>query len=212
MTKSTAELTIEYIKEHPHIKSCLKKGLVNYSSLARLISKELKIEKKTSNAAILIAARRFQEKLKKELGDERKIKTLLSESEIEIKNKINVFIMSKEANLDFIEELQKMIRKKSGTMFILEGSDNYTIIVQEKYANKIEEKYSNNIIKHHKDLALINFKTPQEVEEIIGVVSYLTSLFAENGVNIIELLSCWRDTLFVIDTKDVNKTISFLNF
>jgi len=212
MTKSTAELTIEYIKEHPHIKCCLKKGLVNYSSLARLISKELKIEKKTSNAAILIAARRFQEKLKKELGDERKIKTLLSESEIEIKNKINVFIMSKEANLDFIEELQKMIRKKSGTMFILEGSDNYTIIVQEKYANKIEEKYSNNIIKHHKDLALINFKTPQEVEEIIGVVSYLTSLFAENGVNIIELLSCWRDTLFVIDTKDVNKTISFLNF
>ena len=90
MTKSTAELTVEYIQEHPHIKNCLKKGLINYSSLARLISKESKIEKKSSKEAILIAARRFQDKLKKELGNELKIKTLLSKSEIGIKNKIQI--------------------------------------------------------------------------------------------------------------------------
>ena len=212
MTKSTAELTVEYIKEHPHIKNCLKKDLINYSSLARLISKELRIEKKSSKEAILIAARRFQEKLKKELSNERKIKILLSKSEIDIKNKIGVLILSKNTDLDYIIEFQKDVKKENGTMYVLEGTDNYTFIAQEKYVQKLLKKFESNILKSNKELAIINFKSSEEIEEIAGVVSYITSLFAENGVNIIEFLSCWRDTLFVIDKKDVNKAIGFLNF
>jgi len=172
----------------------------------------LKIEKKSSKEAILIAARRFQDKLKKELGNERKIKTLLVESEIGIKNKIGVLILDKGINLDYIIEFQKNVKKENGTMYVLEGTDNYTIITQEKYAQKLHEKFKNSAIKFHGDLAIIYFKSPEEIEKITGVVSYLTSLFAENGVNIIEFLSCWRDTIFVIDKKDVNKAISFLNF
>ncbi|MFH1506603.1 MAG: hypothetical protein ABIE94_06500 [archaeon] len=212
MTPSTTEQTIEYIKEHPHIKNCLKKGLINYSSLARLISKELKIEKTSSKEAILIAARRFQEKLKKELDNENKIRTLLSESEIEIKNKISVLILNKLINMDCIIEFQKNVNKENGTLYVLEGTDNYTLITQEKYAQKLLKKFKNSVIRFHKDLAIIDFKSPEEIEEIIGVLSYLTSLFAENGVNIIEFLSCWRDTIFVIDKNDVNKAITFLNF
>lgn len=212
MIKSTTELTEEYIQEHPHIKNCLKKGLINYSSLARLISKELKIEKKSSKEAILIAARRFQDKLKKELINERKIKTLLGKSEIGIKNKIGVLILGKNIDLDEVIEFHKNVKKENGIMYVLEGTDNYTIITQEKYAQKLHKKFESSTIKFHDDLAIIDFKSPEEIEKIIGVVSYLTSLFAENGVNILEFLSCWRDTIFVIDKKDVNKAISFLNF
>ncbi len=61
-------------------------------------------------------------------------------------------------------------------------------------------------------LALINFKTSKEIEGMIGVMSYLTSLFAENGVNILEFFSCWTDTLFVVDAKDITKTLGFLQF
>jgi aspartokinase len=212
MEKTTTELTNEYIKEHPAVKSCLKKGLINYSSLARLIAKELGIEKKTSKEAILIAARRFHEKLKKEISYETKIKDLLAESSIDIKNKIVVFILEKYINLDNIDEIQKTIRKEAGTFYILEGSDNYTIITQEKYSNLIEKKFKLKIIKRNTNLALINFISPKEVETMVGWLSYVTSLFAENGVNILEFLSCWKDTLFIIDSKDVNKAINFLKF
>ena len=177
-----------------------------------MISKELKIEKKSSKEAILIASRRFQDKLKKELGNELKIKTLLSKSEIGIKNKIGVLILSKCIDLDYIIEFQKNVKKENGTLYVLEGTDNYTVITQEKYAQKLQKKFENYIIKFHEDLAIICFKSPEEIEKITGVVSYLTSLFAENGVNILEFLSCWRDTIFVIDKKDVNKTLGFLNF
>ena len=55
-------------------------------------------------------------------------------------------------------------------------------------------------------------KSAEAIEEIIGVVAYLTSLFAENGVNVIEFSSCWHETIFIIDPKDVSKALGFLKF
>ncbi|MCK5039358.1 MAG: hypothetical protein KAR87_00110 [Candidatus Aenigmarchaeota archaeon] len=210
MKKTTAELTEEYIGKHPYIKNCLKKGLINYSSLARLIAKELNIEKKTSKEAILVAARRMQKKLCEKVVYEKKIIDLLAKSEMDIKNKINVFILSKDINLDYVDEIQKDIRNSVGTFYCLEGSDNYTIITQEKHSCLIKDKFESNIIVHNKDMVLINIKSPKEIEETTGVVSYLTNLFAENGVNIVEFFSCWTDTLFVISSRDLGRTIDFL--
>ena len=212
MAKTTAELTNDYIKEHPDIKSCLKKSLINYSSLARLIAKRLNIEKKTSKEAIQIAARRFQEKLKKEISYDQQIKNLLSESEIEIKNKIMIFILEKSINFEQLDIIEKMIKKDAGVFYLLEGSGHYTIIMQEKYAKCITSKFLRNIIAKHDSLALINLKSPKEIEYVPGVISYLASLFAENGVNIVEIFSFWTDTLFAIKTEDVNKTMNFLRF
>lgn len=212
MEKTTTELTQEYIKEHPFIKSCLKKGLLNYSALSRHIAKELNIEKKTSKEAILIAARRLHETLKKEKIEEQKIKHLLSYSEIEIRNKIIVLIIDKNIHFELIEQIQKSIKKESGIFYILEGSDNYTLITQEKFSPLLEEKLKSNTIKKHYNLALIMLKSSKEIEQMVGVLSYLTSLFSENGVNIIEFLSCWTDTLFIINSEDIPKTLSFLKF
>jgi hypothetical protein len=209
---TTTDLTNKYIKEHPDIKSCLKKGIINYSSLARMISTELKISKKTSNEAILIAARRFKENLKKEVSREEAIKYLLSRSEIEIKNKMAVIILEKSINLEDVDEIQKTIRKSSGTFYLLEGSDNYTIITQEKYLTDIKNAFKTKIIKSNENLALINLKSPKDIEQLCGVVAYLSSLFAENGVNIIEFLSCWTDTLFIIESKEVSRAMNFLTF
>ncbi|MBI4919249.1 hypothetical protein HY837_04915 [archaeon] len=209
---TTTEQTQDYIKEHPDIKSCLKKGIINYSSLARLISKEINIDKKTSKEAILIAARRFREKLKKDFSYEQEIRKLLAQSELEIKNKIVVFILNKSVNFDSMQELHNIIQKEYGVFYFIEGSDIYTLITQEKYALQVEKKFSNKVLQKNKDLALINFKSSKEIEKTRGVISYLTSLFNENGVNILELLSCWTDTLFVISSKDVNKALNFLKF
>ena len=206
--QSTAEITSEYIKEHPEIKSCLKKGLINYSSLARLIAKELNIEKKTSMEAILIAARRFQDKLKKESSYEKRIKDLLSKSEIDIKNKMVVYIIDKNIDFNNLLIIQKKIREDYGTFYLVEGSDSYTLIIQEKFLGLVKAR----VIKKTSDLVLISIKSSKEIEDMPGVLSYIISLFAENGVNIEEHLSCWTDTLFVIKSSDVDKAIRFLKF
>jgi len=207
--KTTTELTNEYIKEHPSVQSCLKKGLINYSALARLIAKELDIEKKTSKEAILIAARRFKELLKKDITAEREIKELLSHSSLEFKNRISVFVVQKTTNFDIYEEMQN-IRKEFGVIYVIEGSDHHIIITQEKYEQIIERKIKDLLIKKTNNLALITLRSLKEIEETIGVAAFLTSLLSENGVNIVELLSCWTDTLFVVHSKDVSKALELL--
>ncbi len=209
MEKTTTELTNEYIKEHPSVQSCLKKGLINYSALARLIAKELDIEKKTSKEAILIAARRFKELLKKDITAEREIKELLSHSSLEFKNRISVFVVQKTTNFDIYEEMQN-IRKEFGVIYVIEGSDHHIIITQEKYEQIIERKIKDLLIKKTNNLALITLRSLKEIEETIGVAAFLTSLLSENGVNIVELLSCWTDTLFVVHSKDVSKALELL--
>jgi aspartokinase len=212
MEQTTTDLTKQYIKDNPYIKHCLKKNIINYSSLARLIAKELKIEKKTSKEAILIAARRFRDELKKEKQQETKIKEILSASEFEIKNKITVFILEKNIHFEGIEVIQKAVRNAGGTFYILEGSDNYTLITSEKFEALIHSKMKGAIIKKETGLALIIVKSSKLIESTVGVLAYLTSLFAENDVNILEFLSCWTDTLFIIDANDMNKAIEFLKF
>lgn len=211
MEQSTTELTVEYIKNHPQIRSCLKKGIINYSSLARLISKDLQIEKKTSKEAILIAARRFQEKIRAEYAIEKDIKALLSKSDIEIKNKISTIIINK-IQFEDIDKIQANIRKNGGLFYLLEGSNHYTIITQDKYAGVICKQFHSSICHEKNQAVLVKIISSKEIEEIPGVVAFITSLFSENGVNIIEFLSCWTDTLFVISKKDLNKTIEFLQF
>jgi len=210
--KSTAQLTMDYIKEHPTIKSCLKKELINYSSLARVISKDLGISKKSSKEAILVAARRYQRVLAKEESHEKDIREFISSSEIEIKNKIMVLILNKPLLFESIEEISKKIRKEHGLLYFLEGSDNYTVITQEKYASLFKQQFKQKIEKTNEDCAIINFKTSMDVEGLRGFTAYLAGLFSENGINIIELLSCWKDNIFVVKNEDVQKVIQFLHF
>lgn len=212
MAINTTELTHKFIQEHPQIKHCLKKGLINYSSLARHISDELNLKNKASNESILVAARRVQEKIKNSSDTSKEINELLNNSEVEIKTKILVLIVKKPLQFDKMLQIQNKIKSEGGLFFMLDGSNHFTLITQQKYEKAILVKFKQNTIKVNSELALVTIKSSQDIEKIPGVVSYLTSLFSENDVNICEFLSCWTDTMFVIDSKDLNKALTFLNF
>ena len=67
-------------------------------------------------------------------------------------------------------------------------------------------------MKITENLAVVTLKSSEDMEDTPGVVAYLTTLLAENGINIIETMSTWTDTLFVIAEKDVAKVMELLRF
>jgi hypothetical protein len=209
---TTAELTENYLSKHPSIKDCLKEGIINYSKLARKIAKDLDVESKTSMEAILIAARRYEQKIKSEKVREEKIIEILTKSELEIKNKIIVVIVEKANISDKLIELEKNIKKNEDIIYLIEGTKTYTIITSEKYDKIVYEKLKNKIIKITKDQVMIIMKNPKGIEETTGFTAYLYSRFGEHGVNILETMSCWTDTIFVISEEDIAKTMKFLKF
>lgn len=206
------KLTEQYIEGHPSIKDCVKKGLINYSALTRKIIEEKNLDLEKNFDAILIACRRYFSKLGKENILEDKILALLKQSKVDVKNKIIAVILEKGIHIDLLIDLEKEIKKKSDVFHLIEGSTSITIITEEEYSDKIKKLFKTKVIKENKNLVEIVVKSSKELENLPGVMGYLYSLFGENGINIMETMSTWTDTLFVIEEKDIAKVMSLLRF
>ena len=198
-----------YVLQHPSIKDSLKKGLINYSKLARQIIEDFGL-KKMDFDAVLVALRRLEYKLQKKKSFERAIRNLLKESSLEIKNKIMVCIVQKGSHN--IPELQKVIKKRIGELHIVEGMKVMTLITNQEFEGAVNSYLKNKIIKKSKDLVEIMLRSPETLEDIPGVVGYLYSLFGDNNINIVETMSCWTDTIFVIEEKELQRVIQLLKF
>ena len=206
------KLTEDYILQHPSIKDCLKNGLINYSSLSRQIASELKLDLKKNFDAILIACRRFKRKLKKEEISESKILKILKESKVEIKNKIIAVVLEKDIFFGNLHNLEKEIKKRKEIFRVIEGASGITLITTEDFLDLIKKYFKNKIILENKNLAEITIKSPKEIETTPGTYAYMCSLFGENNINIVETLSCWTDTIFLIKENDVGKVMNLLRF
>src|SRR3989339_740502 len=150
------KLTEEYINEHPSIKDCVSKGLMNYSSLTRKIVEDENLSLKDNFDAILIACRRYYAKIKKEEILENKIMDLLKKSKLEVKNKIVVVVVEKDVYFNHLIELHKDVKKKAGVFHIIEGSSTITIITSSEFLDEISKLFRNKIIRVSENLAEVN--------------------------------------------------------
>ncbi len=63
----------------------------------------------------------------------------------------------------------------------------------------------------HDDCTMIVVHSPEELEATPGVVAFLATLLAEQNVNIIEFISCWTETIMVVEKKDSLKAYEILS-
>lgn len=203
--------TNDYINALPSVKDSLKKGLINYSKLSRQIIGDTDMKPRDFDA-VLVAIRRMERKLKKKQSFEKQIRTLLKDTKLEIKNKMMVCIVDRNVYQDNIIELQKEIRNLRGEIRIVEGVQAITLITSQDHEKLVDKYFKNQIRKKNKDLIELIMRSPETLENVPGVMGYLYSLFSEQGVNIVETMSCWTDTIFVIEEKDLEKTIRMLSF
>ena len=209
---SITKLAENYVLEHPSIKDCLKNGLINYSSLSRLIASELGLNPRKNFDAILIACRRLKRKLKKENIFEKKIISILRESRIEIKNKMIAVVLEKDIYFESLAALAKEIKKRKEVFGVIEGASGTTIITTEDFLELIRKYFRSRVILENKSLAQITIKSPKEIETTPGTYAYICSLLADNNINIVETLSCWTDSIVLIKESDVEKAIGLLRF
>ena len=208
---NVTKLTENYIAEHPFVKDCLKKGLINYSSLTRQICIDLNLSKNNFDA-VLIACRRFYRKIKTEATMEKKILEILKNSKIEVKTKITAIVLEKDIIFTNLLNIEKEAKKLSETFHIVEGTSAITVITSNDFGKKVKQTFKNKIIKENTSLVEIILKSPKQIETTSGVISYIYSLLGENNINVFETLSCWTDTIFLVEEKDLSRVMEFLRF
>jgi hypothetical protein len=199
--ESIAERTRVYIDAHPSVKDCISKDLINYSSLARLIMKDLGIK---NEEAVMIACRRYAVKLSKR-DHERDILRILANSRLEVKTKICIVTAKNDWTvLQRLETVfQKLINEKA-IMQVIQGAQAITIIADEKLKNEVVNAVGReNILKVRQDLVEITVKSPERIVETSGVFAFLASNLAENNVNVVETVSCYTDSIFIVNEADM---------
>lgn len=206
---SIAKKVEQFVLNRPFIRESLKKNLINFSALARKIIEEEKL-KKTDFEAVVVSLRRLSEKKFSVHDFEGKIISLLKKGKIEVVNKITVIVLDNKIYLSQLAKIVNEAVENDETFHLIHGSRTFTLITSFDVGQKILKYFSQNVVSSKHELVEIIVRTGKEIESTPGVVAYMYGRFAENGVNILETLSSWTETVFVIEENDTLKAMQAL--
>ncbi len=187
---TVAQNVRNHLRNKPYLLEALEKGIVNLSELSRQIQSELKTE---DTSAIKAALRRYAEELQRHKQKrEEKVLNLLRRSSIAVYDRKSVMITSQE------------IASKTGMKVDLLGKFVYLLD-----RSDLPERIS-TLVKHD-NCTMIVIHSPEELEGTPGVVAFLATLLAEQSINIVEFISCWTETILVVEKKDSLKAYDVLS-
>ncbi|MBW2988458.1 hypothetical protein DRJ48_02845 [Candidatus Woesearchaeota archaeon] len=188
---SIAREVAKWLDKQPYIRVCLAQHLVNYSSLARRVQAQLNIK---NFDAVMVAIRRYSKTLKGVQDISTKLQRVLSNSRLEIRTGINVYVLN--------QGLSEYIKELSGYVHIIKGFEYYLLITDTELGSPFSKK--------HENLVEIRIKSPEEIESTPGVVFYIYEKLFERNINIIETYSCWTDTLILIQKNELVSALEAL--
>jgi len=189
-TKSVARLVREAIQMRPSLLDALKMGIVNYSALARMLQEEIG---EGSTEAVKAAVIRIAEDLSKERKlQEEEVRSILKESKVRLQDKIAVLISPIKLDIQYLV-----------TAYL---TDSYVYIVDQTTIGKEIPKQ----VQVMSNLVALVLLSPDRVETTPGFVAFITQLMGGHDINIIEFISCFTNTIIVLETRNALKAFSLL--
>jgi hypothetical protein len=207
--ESLAERTRIYIDAHPSVKDCVAKGLINYSSLARMIMKDLDVD---NEEAVMIACRRYAGKLNTTSEHELSILNILKDSRLEMRTKTCIITAKNDWTvLHKMDNLFKDLWNENSIMQCVQSASAVTIIADRMLKDRIMDTVGRfNIIKVRENLVEIAVKSPEKIVDTSGVIAFLITNLSDAGINIEETVSCHTDTIFIVGESDMIDAYSVL--
>jgi len=198
----------EYIAGHPSITDALKMDIVNYSALARRICKELGIRREE---AVLAACRRYPvEKLRGYSEDA--IRRMLKKSQVQTRTKVAAITVVE--GVDVLQRLGDVVEElldENKVCRLLQVSRGTVIIVDDTSVSRVTKKLRpEHIISVARGLVEIAVTSPETIEKTPGLLAFLSGALASQGINIVEEMSCYTDTIFILDRKDMTRAMEVL--
>ena len=206
---SVAQRVREYIESRPSVVDAMKLDIVNYSGLSRLVAKELGLRK---DEAVLAACRRFP--IEKVKGyRENAVKRVLRLSRIETRTKVATVIVHQGADVlqrlgDVVEELLDENR----ICRLIQVSQGTVIIVDDEAVGRVTKKLrESQVIGVRKGLVELAVTSPESIEDTPGLLAFLSTALASRGINMIEAMSCYTDTIFLLEREDMTTAVDILS-
>lgn len=209
--KTSAEITRDYIAQHPSIMDCLSYDVVNFSALARKIMEETGAR---NEEAVMIACRRYQVELSNRRARENDLISTLRNSRVKLKSKVSLINARNEPRtLQILQKIQQSIVSKNNSMLtVQQGSRVLTIILDEENFDETMGALGKELVLNSRTrLGEITVESPETIVETPGILTRFSSVLSEAGVNCLEVVSCNTESTFVVTELDMIKAYNLLS-
>lgn len=206
--KTISSAVEDYIKSKPFLISALSQGIINLTSLSRIIKTEieLSLKKEVRYGAIVMALKRLSSELEfrttykivkiiKDIGD-----ITVRSSLVDYNFKVSDTLLSNQAKL-----LSK-VDNNDDFYTSSRGVNECNIVVSGNLSSLVETILKEEIcISKQSNLSSISIKLPAENVSIPGVYYFVFQRLSWEGINIYEVISTSNEFTILVNEEQVDK-------
>jgi hypothetical protein len=206
--RSIARRVREYLDGQPVLADALRLDIANHSAIARRICEALGV---SQTEAVIAACRRYP-KGRGESARAAGIQRVLRKSRIETRTKVATITVSQ--GIDILQRLGDVVEElldENSLCRLIQVSRGTVIIVDEDSVARVTRALrEGQVVRVRKNLVEVAVASPESIEETPGLLTLLTGVLSAQSINIVEALSCYTDTIFLLERDDLNAAISVL--
>ncbi|OQD43977.1 hypothetical protein [Croceivirga radicis] len=215
--KTISSVVEQYIKKKPFLQSALAQGIINLTSLSRIVKPEIEEElgKDVRNGAIVMALKRLSDDLEFR-ATHKIVKVLKNIGEITVRSNLTDYtflnsetILAKQANLlEKVHENQDIFYTSS------RGVNEINIVVSNILDKTVEELFQNErCTQKAQQLSSVTVKLPAENVSVPGIYYFIFQRLAWEGIVLYEVISTTNEFTILVNDDQVDvafKTIKDL--
>ena len=203
----------DYIKSKPFLISALSQGIINLTSLSRIIKSEieLSLKKEVRYGAIVMALKRLSTELEfrttfkivkiiKDIGD-----ITVRSSLVDYNFKVSETLLSNQAKL-----LSK-VDNNDDFYTSSRGVNECNIVVSGNLISLVEDVLKDEVLlSKQTNLSSISIKLPAENVSIPGVYYFVFQRLSWEGINIYEVISTSKEFTILVNEDQVDKAFKVI--
>lgn len=195
------------IRDKPFLQEALAQEIISYGNLAKKLIPEieLELEHEVKHSAVVMALRRYAEKLKQSYRD---AKPFNYKSEIIMKtNLCDIAVLKSPKLLAKLKSLYNLVDfEKGDTLNIIVGNYEVTIITNEKHKKHILMFLKNEkILNIESNLVAFTMRFSDDFLHTPGVIFAIIRRLAWENINILEIVSTLTELTLILTNKDSMK-------
>lgn len=186
----------------------LQRGYCNLSAVARLIKPSIDaiVGTDVSTESIITALKRTRSDYKLPA---RSIEPIVAGSKISLRTDVAKASITKSKKT--IEKVAKPLTQFYDSFIsVSESVNSVTLIFDQMILERMKNLFGDDILEVEGNLAAIIVQSPEEIIKTPGCALVFYNQLARRHVNIEDTVSCYTDTIMLVDMKDVAKAFNAL--
>ncbi len=215
--KTISSVVEQYIKKKPFLQSALAQGIINLTSLSRIVKPEIEVElgKDIRNGAIVMALKRLSDDLEFR-ATHKIIKVLKNIGEITVRSSLTDYtFLASETILAQQAKLLEAVNDNQDVFYTSSrGVNEINIVISNVMDKVVDELFKNErSTQKAEELSSITVKLPAENVSVPGIYYFIFQRLAWEGIVLYEVISTTNEFTILVNDEQVDiafKTIKDL--